>query len=152
MNKKPLQIATITLAFVPLLTGAIGLTGVDDPIYIAEGITRNAILDSNLRFFGGMWFALGLAVMGIARKIERHTIAYRVIWGMIFVGGLGRILSMVALGMPPRPLIVLTVLEIVAAPIFIVWQGRVAESARRAAADSTAFRPRSALRRRITDE
>ena len=143
MNKKLLQIATVILGFVPLLTGALGLTGVDDPLYIADNVTRSVVLDTNLRFFGGLWFGLGLAVMWIQRDIERHSVAFRILWIMIFVGGLGRALSMVALGMPPPLFIGLTVLELVGAPIFIVWQSRVAEAARRAAAESRGPRSRT---------
>jgi hypothetical protein len=44
---------------------------------------------------------------------------------MIFLGGIGRLLSMLFLGWPPIPFIAFTVLEIVGAPIFVAWQARL---------------------------
>ena len=47
------------------------------------------------------------------------------VMGAIFIGGLGRLLSMLVVGWPPAPLIAFTVLEIVGAPLFVAWHARV---------------------------
>jgi hypothetical protein len=47
---------------------------------------------------------------------------------MIFIGGIGRLLSMMLLASPPFAFIAFTALEIVGAPLFILWQFRVSES------------------------
>ena len=125
MNKRPLQILTAILGAVPVLTGLIGLFGLSDPIYGGAGIPANALLDSNLRFLSGVWLGLGLAVFWLIPRIETQTVLFRVLWGMIFLGGVGRLLSMVFLGWPPIPFIAFTVLEIVGAPIFVAWQGKL---------------------------
>jgi hypothetical protein len=130
MGKRALQIATGILGAVPVLTGLFGMFGLSDPIYAAAGIPANALLDSNLRFFSGMWLGLGIAVYWLIPRIEAQTILFRVAWGMIFVGGLGRLLSMVFLALPPIPFIGFTVLELVGAPVFIAWQARVASKGR----------------------
>ena len=44
---------------------------------------------------------------------------------MIFIGGVGRIVSMLFVGLPPAPFIGFTILEIVGAPIFVMWQRRI---------------------------
>jgi len=46
---------------------------------------------------------------------------------MIFLGGIGRLISMAALATPPAPFIGFTLLEIVGAPLFVWWQSRLAE-------------------------
>jgi hypothetical protein len=125
MNKRPLQIATAVLGAVPVVTGIIGMFGLSDPIYSTAGLPANALLDSNLRFFGGVWLGLGLAVYWLIPNIEKHTLLFRMLWGMIFLGGIGRLLSMLFLALPPIPFIGFTVLEIVGAPIFIAWQARL---------------------------
>ena len=48
-------------------------------------------------------------------------------WGMIFVGGIGRLISMLALSAPPVPFIGFTGLEIIGAPLFVFWQTQIAE-------------------------
>ncbi len=124
MSKRSLQIVTAILALVPLATGAIGMLGLSDPIYATMGLPRNALLDSNLRFFAGFWLGLGLAMMWLVPRIEMQTVLFRAIWIAIFIGGIGRLLSIFLIGPPPLPFIGFTILEIVGAPLFIVWQTR----------------------------
>jgi uncharacterized protein YjeT (DUF2065 family) len=128
VNKKPLQIATMVLGLVPLLTGIVTMLGVYDPIYKSLALPDAPLLDSNLRFFGGVWFALGIAALWMVPTIERQTALFRLLWGAIFVGGIGRLLSIVFVGLPPLPFIGFTVLEVIGAPAFIWWQHKVALS------------------------
>ena len=129
MSKRSLQIVTAILALVPLATGAIGMFGLSDPIYATMGLPRNALLDSNLRFFAGFWLGLGLAMMWLIPRIETQTVLFRAIWIAIFFGGIGRLLSIFLIGPPPLPFIGFTILEIVGAPLFIAWQTRVTKPA-----------------------
>ena len=133
MSRKALQIATGVLGLVPLLTGLIGMTGVSDPIYAAARVPADPLLDSNLRFFAGVWFGLGVAILWLVPRIESQTVLFRVVWGAIFVGGIGRLLSMILIGMPPLPFVAFTLLEIVGAPLFIYWHYRVTQPALRKA-------------------
>jgi uncharacterized protein YjeT (DUF2065 family) len=125
MNKRGLQFATGLLGIIPVVTGIITMFGLGDPIYAAAKIPANALLDSNLRFFGGVWLGLGLALFWLIPGIDRQTALFRVLWGMIFLGGIGRLLSMIFLGAPPLPFIGFTALEIIGAPFFIWWQARL---------------------------
>jgi hypothetical protein len=125
MNKRGLQIAMALLGVIPVLTGIIGMFGLSDPLYASVGIPANAVLDSNLRFFGGVWLGLGLSLYLLIPNIEKQTFSFRVLWGMIFLGGIGRLASMLFLALPPLPFIGFTVLEIIGAPFFIWWQARL---------------------------
>jgi hypothetical protein len=125
MSKRALQVLTAVLGAVPILTGLVGLLGLGDPIYAGAEIPANALLDSNLRFLSGVWLGLGLTVIWLIPRIETQTVLFRVLWGMIFLGGVGRLLSMIFVGWPPIPFIAFTVLEIVGAPIFVAWQARL---------------------------
>src|ERR1700730_232911 len=98
MNRRGLQIATAILGAIPVLTGIITMFGLSDPIYASANIPANALLDSNLRFFGGVWLVLVIALYWLIPNIEKQTVLFRVLWGMIFLGGIGRLLSMVFLG------------------------------------------------------
>jgi predicted membrane channel-forming protein YqfA (hemolysin III family) len=127
MNKRPLQIAMCILGAIPVVTGILAMLGLSDPIYSSAGIPANALLDSNLRFFGGLWLVLGLAVYWLVPRIETETALFRTLWFMIFAGGVGRLISMLFLGLPPLPFVGFTVLEIVGAPAFVVWQSRLSK-------------------------
>jgi Domain of unknown function (DUF4345) len=126
MNKKNLQLIMFLLACVPTITGLIGFLGIKDPIYGAISSTKNILLDSNLRFFSGIWLGLGLTLFSIIKTIETQTQIFRIIWMCIFIGGIGRLLSMIFMGMPPLPFVGFTILEIIGAPIFIFWQNKIA--------------------------
>ena len=69
MGRRALQIATVALALIPILTGIITMLGVSDPLYAASGVPALPVLDSNLRFFGGLWF--GLEARAAVCRIER---------------------------------------------------------------------------------
>ena len=124
MSRRTLQITSGLLGVIPVVTGALTMMGLADPIYATAGLPAHALLDSNLRFFGGLWLVSGLALFWLIPRIERETALFRVLWLMIFAGGVGRLLSMVFVGMPPWPFIGFTLLEIAGAPFFIVWQAR----------------------------
>jgi hypothetical protein len=127
MSKRALQIVTGLLGVVPLVTGLLGLMGVADPFYVAIGVPPIVVLDTNLRFYSGVWLGLGLAFLWLIPAIERQTVLFRVLWGMIFIGGIGRLLSMMRLGWPPVAFVAFTAIEIVGAPLFIWWQSRVSK-------------------------
>jgi hypothetical protein len=125
MGKRLLQVITTLLGFVPLSTGIITLLGVGDPLYSAAAIPALPVLDSNLRFFGGV------AILWLVPRIETETVLFRAIWIAIFLGGAGRLLSILLVGTPPIPFVGFTALELIGAPLFIYWQHRVAEAATR---------------------
>lgn len=135
MSRRLLQATTAAMALIPVATGVLTMMGIDDPLYHASGLPRDPLLDGNLRFFGGVWLALGLAMWSLLPRIEREGRMFAVLWGAVFLGGVGRALSMAWVGLPPAPFIGFTVLELVGAPAFVLWQRHVAAqaAARRAA-------------------
>ena len=128
MDKRGLQVASAILAAIPVVTGIIGLLGTSDPLYELKG-QPDVLLDSNLRFFGGLWLGLGIAMYWLVPRIDTQTVLFRALWGIIFLGGIGRLISMLAVAAPPVPFIGFTVLEIVGAPLLVLWQARLAQRA-----------------------
>jgi hypothetical protein len=129
MSKRPLQITMAVLGAIPLTTGVLTMLGLGDPLYTSARIPQNALLDSNLRFFGGLWLGIGIAMYWLIPNIEKQTALFRALWLMIFIGGIGRLLSLLFLALPPGPFIAFTLLEVAGAPLFIAWQARVARGA-----------------------
>jgi len=128
MRKRPLQIVTATLGIVPVITGLVQMMGIHDPLYAQLHLPADATLDSNMRFLAGVWLGLGLAVLWLVPRIAEQTVLFRVLWLMIFLGGIGRLVSMAVVGAPLVPFMGLTVLEILGAPIFVYWQHQVAQN------------------------
>jgi hypothetical protein len=129
-SRRALQIVTGILGVIPVTTGLIGLLGLRDPLYVRFGVVPNVVLDSNLRFFAGVWIGVGVCVFRTLRGIERQGPLFRALWGMIFLGGVGRLCSIADAGRPPAPLLGVLALEIVGAPLFVLWHRQVERSAR----------------------
>ncbi|KAA3608747.1 MAG: DUF4345 domain-containing protein [Planctomycetota bacterium] len=141
MSRTWLQIINGLLAILTLALGASSMAfGAKSPIYASAEIPSLPVLDSNLRFFGGMGVGLALALLWILPTIEQRTVIFRVIWLAAFIGGLGRILSFFLVGSPPLPLLVFTVLEVPAVPLLLYWQSQVAKAKR-----SAVFQPKQPL-------
>lgn len=127
MSRLTLQILTglVGLATVALASMQLGF-GVHGPVYASAELPESPILDSNLRFFGGMGLGLGLILLWIVPSIERQTVLFRAVWICALLGGIGRLISVAAAGSPSNLLVGFTILEVIGAPLFIWWQHRVA--------------------------
>lgn len=128
MSRFLLQVATAVLSLTPIATGVVTLLGIKDPIYRPLALPPAPILDSNLRFFGGVWLGVGLAMLWLVPSIEHQGVLFRALWIAVFLGGVGRVLSWLLVGAPPKPFIGFTLLELLGAPLFIYWQYRVAQA------------------------
>jgi hypothetical protein len=89
-----LAIMTIILASMSLFFGA------SSPIYDNVIIPEAPALDSNLRFLGGLGLAIGLILLWITPRIERQTILFRSLWICTLLGGIGRLISRLIVGLP----------------------------------------------------
>jgi hypothetical protein len=74
MRKSRLQLASALLGAIPIMTGIIGMFGISDPLYASAGLPPSPLLDSNLRFFSGVWLGLGVAMYWIIPTIEKQTL------------------------------------------------------------------------------
>lgn len=128
MNKRILQVITSIFGVVSIVIGLVGYAGLKDPIYGDLSKVNNILLDSNLRFFNGIWIGIGVALLSTVKHIDTETKLYRVIWLCIFLGGIGRLLSIFFGGAPPAAFISFTIFGIVGAPLFIYWQSTIAKA------------------------
>ena len=129
MSRRLLQLTMILMGLLTVgLAGNSLLSGVANPIYGPTLIPEVPALDSNLRFMGGMGLGLGLILLWIVPTVEQQSALFRAIWICAFLGGLGRFLSLFVVGWPPAPMIVFTVIEVLAVPGFLYWQNQVAKS------------------------
>jgi hypothetical protein len=124
-SKKTLQWVIRILATAPLLSGIIGLAGIYNPIF-NQKLPANLILDSNLRFLNAMSIAVALSFYYITTVIEKETIGCRIICSAIFMGGIGRLVSVYDLGLPPGPFIIFLFLELISPIIIVFWQQKLA--------------------------
>lgn len=81
-------------------------------------------VDSELRFYAVFWVAYGFFVLRTANNLTNNLHFVPLLAGLFFVGGLGRVLSLVAVGQPHPLIIVLMVAEL-AMPLLLIglWAG-----------------------------
>ena len=125
MSRKIFRVFLVILGFVPTVTGMLSMMGIHDPLFADLNLPASALLDSDLRFLGGVWLGLGITVLVTVNSFEKHFALYRILWGMIFLGGVGRLISMFIIGLPPVPFVGFTALEIIGAPIFVYWHSQL---------------------------
>jgi Domain of unknown function (DUF4345) len=133
MNKKTLQIVLSVLGLIPILTGGLDLVVGANALNLAGAaispqVLANVVLDSQIRFLGSIWLGLGIVLYWVLPQIEKQTTLFRLLLGIIFLGGIGRSISAFLIGMPPIELIAATVLELIGMPLLILWQSFIANS------------------------
>ena len=93
---------------------------------VSQGAAVPADVDSNYRFFAAFWLGAGLVLLWIVPRVESATAPLRAVTGLVFLGGLARLISIAAVGAPSAMFLGLLVLELVLPPIMISWQSRLA--------------------------
>jgi hypothetical protein len=122
-------------AVVPLLTGPLDLAlGAQAPQLIGARLSahdlRDPLLNSQIRYFGAIWFGVGVLVMMCLSDLKRHSLLLRVTLGVVFLGGLGRTASLAQFGLPTNPIgaafvTVTTLIEIVGVPLLLWWHAHL---------------------------
>ncbi len=99
------------------------------PAAIPGSVPVNATMDSEDRFYATLFAAYGVAMLWCVRDIERKSAVVYFLAITFFIGGVARLVSMAAVGMPDPFFIAMTVLELLI-PIFMVcMQWRIANAA-----------------------
>jgi hypothetical protein len=133
MSKQTLQIVLGVLGLIPILTGGLDLIVGANALNlvgaaISPQVLENVVLDSQIRFLGSIWFGLGIVLYWLLPQIEKQTTLFRLLLGIIFLGGIGRLISAFLIGVPPIELIAATGLELIGMPLLILWQSFISKS------------------------
>ena len=109
------------------------------PAAIPGSIPVNATMDSEDRFYATLFAAYGVALLWCIKDVERKSAVVYFLAITFFVGGLARLVSMAAVGLPDPFFIAMTALELLI-PLFMAFmQFQIAKAAngkRMAAADA----------------
>jgi len=130
IEKRLLQVAVAIACLVPLLAGGSAmlrgpdiLGGVDPPI--------PPDLDSHMRYLSGLLFGIGLAFLACIPRIEEQGRRFQLLGAVVIVGGIGRVLSLIDIGLPSLPHRLALGMELGTVPALMLWQWRLARRWRR---------------------
>ncbi|WP_298253219.1 DUF4345 domain-containing protein [uncultured Arthrobacter sp.] len=87
----------------------------------------NPTLESQFRFFSAMMIGVGAAFITIAVKFQWANMLWLVCL-MVFIGGIGRVLSWAFSGTPNYIMIILMVVELAFPPALLVWHKFIAKT------------------------
>src|SRR4051812_26697407 len=137
-SKRLLQIAVAVGSLVPILAGGAGVLlgpALMGPAAVGPAVLGDAgagDLDSHFRYLSGLLLAIGLAYVSGVPGIERKRVRFTLLGGIVFVGGLARLWSLLAVGTPSAVMLGALAMELVVAPLLTLWQLRVARGYSRA--------------------
>ena len=83
-------------------------------------------LDSHYRYLSGIFLGVGALFYLSIPAIERKTRLFQSAAGLVVIGGLARLLSLVTVGVPSAPHVAGLALELLVVPLLVIWQARVA--------------------------
>jgi hypothetical protein len=126
-ERRLLQAAVALACLVQLAMGAAGVTRGPD---VLSGVAAApADLDSHFRYLSGLLFGLGLAFASCIPAIERRGTLFRLLGLIVVAGGLARLASLAAVGLPSRGHVFGLVMELGIVPLLMIWQSRIARAA-----------------------
>src|SRR5262245_3157507 len=96
----------LTVIFIASLHIAIGSAAIPGSVPV------NATMDSEDRFYDTMFAAYGVALLWCIKDIERKSKLVYFLALTFFIGGLARLVSIAAVGLPNTFFITMTVLEL----------------------------------------
>lgn len=128
VEKRLLQaVMTVTL-FLPLSAAIAGVTG--GPHFLGHPPIVPTDLDSHFRYISGLFLGMLLLFASCIPAVERKGPRLRLLAFMVFVGGLFRLYSLVAIGMPSLGHRIGLGIELIEMPLLLLWQARVARRLR----------------------
>jgi hypothetical protein len=135
-EKRLLQAVVALACLVPILGGGFGV--IEGPAML--DIAAPAPAAAHFRYLSGLLLGIGVGFLAMVPRIEAHGGRFRLLAGIVVIGGLGRLLSVaIAGGADPVTMFALA-MELAVTPLLAWWQSRIARLAS-AMPDRTAGRP-----------
>lgn len=124
-EKRLLQAVVALACLVPLSAGG---AGVIQSAAMLKGVSAPVPpdLDSHYRYLSGLLLGIGFVFASSIFAIERRTLVFRTLGVVVVVGGLGRLFAVVEGGEPSTGHLLALAMELLAVPLIVLWQGRVA--------------------------
>jgi hypothetical protein len=130
IERRALRVAVAIGSLVPIGAGGAGVWL--GPRMLSPVATGSGDLDSHFRYLSGLLLAIGLGFLSTIPRNDAHTSRFRLLTCIVVVGGMGRLLSLLAIGSPSLVMMAALVMELIVTPGLALWQRRVARSEVRA--------------------
>lgn len=99
------------------------------PTAIIGAVAVNPTMDGEDRFFAGVFLCIGVALLWCARDVEHKRSYINFVAAAFFIGGIGRFLALVLVGVPHPFYVAMLVVELALPPLMVLAAKRVEEPA-----------------------
>lgn len=125
IERRLLQLAIAVGSLVPILAGGAGMLSGPE---ILHGVPAPAPsdLDSHMRYLSGLLLGIGIGFVSCIPGVEDKGARFRLLGAIVLIGGLGRALSLFAVGLPSFDQRLALGMELGTMPLLMLWQWRVA--------------------------
>jgi hypothetical protein len=120
-EQRLLQICVAVGGIIPVSAGAAGI--IFGPHFVDATVGTAA--DSHFRYLSGLLLGIGIGFWCTIPRIEESGKLFRCLTALVFVGGLARLYSIVAIGFPSDAMLGALAIELGVTPLLCWWQGRV---------------------------
>lgn len=126
LGSAALAIGGLIFAIGPAMTGQIFATMIRVVMPAAPPLVDlgGADVDSEMRFYAVLWMAYGGAALWVARALPMRMRLLRLMLVTFWLGGVGRVVSYLAVGAPHPLFIVLMWIEIALPPVLMALSYR----------------------------
>ncbi len=122
-ERRLLQAVVAVACLLPLLVGGQGILYGPAPFGHLAEVPRD--LDSHFRYISGIFFATGIGFASCIPRIETKGPRFRLLGGLIVIGGLARLVSLIDVGVPSPGHVLGLGMETVVVPLLMLWQWRL---------------------------
>ncbi len=125
-ERRWLQGAVAVGCLVPLSAGLAG-------VLLGPGLTGDTAGvagDSHYRYLSGLLLGIGLMFVSTIPAIEAKGPRFRLLTGIVVIGGVGRAVGYAALGAPDLAMTLALGMELAVTPLLCLWQARIARTFR----------------------
>lgn len=99
------QITLYVLAVIPVLTGlldvVLGLRAIESfSVGISSAFLGDVLYNAQYRFLGGVWIGFGVLLYVCAKDLQKYAAILKIVLLSILVGGIGRLITILHIGLP----------------------------------------------------
>lgn len=123
-EKRLLQAVLLAILLLPAMAVVPGIVG--GPRFLGHPPLIPTDLDSHFRYLSGIFLGVLLLFVGCIPGIERCGPRFRMLGAVVMIGGLCRLASLVAVGVPSLGHQLGLFAELGAMPLLMLWQARLA--------------------------
>ena len=124
IEKRLLQAIIAVACLVPLITG--GQSILHGPGFLGHPPVIPVDLDSHFRYISGIFFAVGIGFASCVPGIETKGPRFRLLGALVIMGGLSRVVSLIAVGVPSKGHLFAFAMELGVVPLLLLWQAAFA--------------------------